>query len=235
MARVYWSVASLPSVEEIEDLRVYLDGVFPLEENRAYIDALMGRANRRAIPRVTVARLGALSLLPAMFARAGIEPATIRLARDENGRPYGQCISGECIRFDFNLSHSDAHVACALLVGDGRVGVDAEELLTPKRALPLIDHYCTEGEKKALETLSDLEKATAFTRMWTIREALSKQNGRGMPLRYDASLIPDSVRVFWTAIPKTGTQMALCVPTDVALSDLVEMAPYPALQWRIVE
>ncbi len=235
MACVYWSIAPLPPVEELETLRASLDGVFPLEENRAYFDALMGQANRRVLPRITAARLGALSLLPAMLIRAGIEPATICLTRDEHGRPYGRSAMEECIPFDFNLSHSDAHVACALLTGGGRVGVDAEELVTPKRALPLIDRFCTEGEKKDLEALTDVEKAEAFTRMWTIREALSKQDGRGMPLRYDASLIPDSVRVFCTSIPLRRTQIALCVPTDVALSDLIEMTPYPALQWKSVE
>lgn len=235
MGIVYWSATPLPSVDEIPALRAYLDESFPLADNSAYLDRLMGSESRRPLPRVVLARLCALSLLPSMLAHAGITPQTIRLTRSESGRPYGQDLSEDRIPFDFNLSHSDAHVVCALLVGDGQIGVDAEELLTPTRALPLIHHFCTEGEKKNLDALSDEEKAAAFTRIWTIREAVAKQNGQGMPLRYDAARIPATVRVFCGSIPQTETRVALCVPRDIGMSEIISLRPAPAVSWQEAE
>ncbi len=136
---------------------------------------------------------------------------------------------------DFNLSHSDAHAACALLVGDGRIGVDVEELVPPNRALRLIQRYCTEGERQMLSSLTDEEKANAFTRLWTVREAISKQDGRGNPLRFDASLVPDSVRVFGASIPHTGTQISICAPADCSPQGLVQVSSFPDVSWSVAD
>ena len=235
MGKVYWAVTTLSSEDGIPALRAYLDRSFPLGENQVYLDRLMGYEGRSALPRVVAARLGALALLPPMLALAGIQPAGIRFTRDENGRPYGRYVSEGGVPFDFNLSHSDAHAVCTLLIGDGRVGVDVEEPVSVSRALPLIRRYCTEGELKMLMGRTEREQAQIFTRIWTLREAISKQDGRGYPLKFDASLVPDAVRVFCASLPDTGTQISICTPADVGLADLIEVSAGSDVLWEPME
>jgi phosphopantetheinyl transferase len=118
------------------------------------------------------------------------------------------------VGFDFNLSHSSAHIAAALLVGDGKVGVDVEEPISPKRALPLIRRFCTEGELAMLADLPDDESLAArfFTSTWVEREAIAKQDGGGMPLRFDTAKLPEGIMLWSGHLPHTDTAIALCAP-----------------------
>ena len=171
---------------------------------------------------MTAQRLGALSLLPSLLEAAGIAPASLILRRDEHGRPYCQAANGGppfceltgChTPADFNLSHTDTHVAAALMIGEGRVGVDIEEPVPPARALPLINRYCTEGELAMMGTPSDEATAAGFfTFVWVMREAIAKQKGGGQPLGYDAAGVPDDVLAWNGYLPDTGTAVALCAP-----------------------
>jgi hypothetical protein len=109
-------------------------------------------------------------------------------------------------------------VAAALLVGDGKVGVDIEEPIPPARALPLIRRYCTEGELAILKSAPDDENTAAdyFTFTWVLREAMAKQEGGGMPLRFDTAHIPTGVMVWNGYLPDTDTAVALCAPMNNA-------------------
>lgn len=207
---LYLTVRPIPSEAEISTLREYLLKSFPREENLPYLDALVGSS----LPRVAAERLGALSLLPSLLKAAQIPTIGIILRRDEHGRPYCVREDGTSVEFDFNLSHSSAHVACALLIQDGRVGVDIEELIPPKRALPLIRRFCSEGELTLLENAptGDEIAADLFTSIWVEREALAKQEGQGMPLRFDTTRIPDGVMIWTGYLPDTETKIALCGP-----------------------
>ena len=230
MASLLVSVRPLPSAEELEELRQWLPSAFPTEET--YLARLAGDAEHPIPLRIEAARLGALSLLPPLLARASIPSDALRLARDEHGRPFGVCPAENIPPFDFNLSHSDGHVACALLVGGGRVGIDVEEAVPPKRALPLLRRYGTPGEHAALDALSDEEKAAGFTRLWVIREALAKQDGRGMPLRYDASRIPPTLGVLHGILTPSGAHVALCTPEPLRAEDVIPVPPCPAIRWQ---
>lgn len=214
MGRLYWSVSPLPSASDLSALRDELARAFPSEENRSYLEDL---AKESAPVAVTAARLGALSLLPPLLRRCGVDPAALILQRDAHGRPFLRSCADGHIPCDFNLSHSYSHGFCAVLTGGGRVGVDIEEPIPSRRALKLIRRYCTPGELRLLEPFSEEDQALAFTRIWTIREALGKQAGQGMPLRYDASEIPDGIQVLTREISETGTRLALCVPLHTEL------------------
>ncbi len=211
--RLLLTVRPTPSAEAVPSLRAYLEESFPREENLPYLDALFGSPDRPALPRVTRERLGALSLLPSLLAAAGIPTAGLILRRDGHGRPYCEASDGS-LSFDFNLSHSVAHVAGALLVGGGKVGVDIEEPIPPERALPLIRRFCTEGELAMLDTLppDDALAARFFTSAWVEREALAKQDGGGMPLRFDTAKLPDGVMLWSGHLPGAETEVALCAP-----------------------
>jgi phosphopantetheinyl transferase len=214
MGRLYRAVCPLPSAESIPALRAYLETTLPL--CRGYVDTLAGGLAGGSIPpRVAVSRLCGLSLLPPLLERAGISLTRLRLYRDEHGRPYGISLDPTAPAFDFNISHSNTYGACALLVGGGRVGIDVEDAIPPARAAALIRRYCTEGEKSLLDGLTNEEAAAAFTRIWTIREALGKQEGRGMPLRYDATRIPHGVTVDSQPVGSSGAWITVACPRGV--------------------
>jgi phosphopantetheinyl transferase len=188
-------------------------------ENIPYLDALCGSP----LPRVTAQRLGALSLLPSLLEAAGVDSTALILRRDGHGRPYCEAADGSLpvcglptlpSPFDFNLSHTDTHIAGALLVGSGKVGVDIEEPIPPARALPLIRRYCTDGELAILESLPSDETLAArfFTSTWVEREAIAKQEGGGMPLRFDTAKLPADVMMWSGLLTDTQTAIALCAP-----------------------
>lgn len=163
----------------------------PYSENTQYLQSI---ADSSAPSRVKVQRLSALHLLTELLSQVFPDALdTLRLLRDEHGRPYAQ--TGEsCPPFDFNLSHTEGTVACALLVGNGRVGVDAETLLPYDRAHKLAKRFYTEQENTHLSTFSTEDAyAEEVTRLWTAKEALSKQDGRGEPLRFDGLSIPSGL------------------------------------------
>lgn len=210
--RLLLTVGRVPEEAELPSLRRILDSAFPLPENRPYLEALTGSAERPCPPRVAAERLGALSLIPSLLEAAGVDSRALILRRDEHGRPYCEAPDGTRAGFDFNLSHSALHTAAALLTDGGRVGVDTEELIPTERALPLIRRYCTEGERALLQGLPDTEAAQAFTRIWTVREALGKQEGIGMPLGFDAANPPAGVVILPFTLSDTGGCVTLCVP-----------------------
>ena len=114
-----------------------------------------------------------LRLLRLLLEHAG-ENTDVELAREPNGRPY---IIGRK-DLDFNVSHSDTLAVCALSVGDGRVGVDTETIVStvpPERQNRFAQKYFSENEKKLLES-----DTSAFSRIWTAKEAYLKRIGRGI-------------------------------------------------------
>jgi hypothetical protein len=223
--RLYLTIQPTPAEEEIPSLRRFLEASFPHKDNLPYLDALYGSPDHPAMPRVTAERLGALSLLPSLLKAAGVDSTALILRRDGHGRPYCEAADGSLpvcglptlpSPFDFNLSHTDTHIAGALLVGSGKVGVDIEEPIPPARALPLIRRYCTEGELAILKTVPDDETVAAnfFTSVWVEREALGKQDGKGMPLLFDTAQIPEDVWMWSGHLPDTDTALALCAPKE---------------------
>jgi phosphopantetheinyl transferase len=169
----------------------------------------------RGLPHVALTRLTALSLLPPLLEAAGLDSRELILARDAHGRPHAV----NAPELDFNLSHSDAHAVCALLIGGGRVGVDVEVPLSPDRAARLWHRYATDGER-ARFTSADSQPQECFLRLWTLREALAKQDGRGQPLNFDASAVPQGVCLHSGHLTDTGAALALCVPEGVSLCDI---------------
>ena len=220
MNHIYLAVRPLPPEDEAEQLQGKLNKRFPAEENSAYIQRLC-TGDRGPLPsRVSVPRLGALCLLAEMLDALSIPTRDLRLARDEHSRPFANLPEGPA-PFDFNVSHSGAHVACAVLMGEGLIGLDVEEPLSRERAIPLIKRYCTEGELAMISA----DEGPAFTRLWTIREALAKQDGRGAPLRYDASRIPAGIDVLCYESADSGAYLSLAYPqvaagTKITIMDL---------------
>ncbi len=212
---LYVAVRPIPPATEIPGLCRSLEEAFSAPGNTAYLDALTATHTNEPSPARllrTAARLGALSLLPDLIRMAGQDPSLLQLNRDAHGRPFITSLSDADMGLDFNLSHSDAHVACALLVSPEdslwRVGIDVEELIPPARCARLAARYASEDEQACLQT----DTALGFTKIWTIREALSKQDGLGMPLRFDAAHPPAHVCLLCGQLPDTGTCVTICLP-----------------------
>ncbi len=179
------------------------------------------------------------------------EIPSLILMRDAHGRPYAIDRTGRrpFRPFDFNLSHTKAHIACALLLGgDGMaetesapnripmVGLDVEEPIPAPRAAALAARYATEGERARMSPAGARISVDGsppphmrtdggrspldFTRIWTMREAIGKYLGEGKPLCRDAVAPPPGTRLWCARLPDTGAALTLCVPDFLRADDL---------------
>ena len=73
---------------------------------------------------------------------------------------------------DFNLSHADTLVACAV-TATGRVGIDCERV-RPVQAAALLQRILSPAERAPADT-----DAQIFFRLWTQKEAVIKAEGNG--------------------------------------------------------
>lgn len=209
--RLYLTVRALSpdAPGDVGALRRALTASFPGPVNEAYLREL-----ESASPAVTLTRLTALSLLPPLLEEAGIPPAAVRLSRDVAGRP-SLTLPEKAEPADFNLSHSAGHVACALWTGHGRVGVDIEEPIPADRAIKLSERFFSPGEQVMLLHLArEIGIPSAFAAVWTAKEAISKQDGRGGPLGFDASTPPLGITLQRVFPDSTGAVLTVCWPGD---------------------
>lgn len=94
----------------------------------------------------------------------------LRLQYNEHGKP----MLVDYPDIHFNLSHCRDAVAC--IVGGQPVGIDVECI---DRYRPLLLDY-TMNEHERAHIAASPEPATAFIRLWTMKEALLKLTGQGI-------------------------------------------------------
>ena len=103
------------------------------------------------------------------------EALPLQMKKGEHGKPF---LDPPCPNFDFNLSHSGSMVI--LGIASGPIGVDVEKT---KRAYLNIEgmmrHFT---EREALRIRRALNKEAEFYRIWTYREAFSKETGFGLAI-----------------------------------------------------
>lgn len=113
----------------------------------------------------------ARKLLDRLLIKVGSHLTSADIIKEENEKP--RFADGG---IDFNITHSKGLVACALSLGQGRIGIDAERIhgsISPARQGALVRRFFSEKEKKAL---ADGE---SFVSLWTKREAYLKMTGEG--------------------------------------------------------
>ena len=122
-----------------------------------------------------------------------------------------------------NLSHCKGLAVCA--VGRFPVGIDCERPRAVKDSL--LDRICAPEEAAAIRAASDRE--TAFSRLWTLKEAYGKFTGRGIrePLETLRFAIGDSIRfvhpasenvMFFQMIRENHHIISVCLPkTDLRI------------------
>ena len=135
--------------------------------NEGYRDAWMVRHGNPENQTVIRAGLAGLWLLQ----QAGYMG---ELCYDENGRP-----SLRSSAVDFNISHTDNYVFCAIAKDEGRVGLDAEapKRMSSLRSLALAERWFVGGERREFAHDPSLNR---FLKIWTCKESFLKWTGDGL-------------------------------------------------------
>ncbi len=220
-------------IQPLSDKKVPLDSIKaqitamlpPCPENQAY---LLHLCHEKVLPEVQRQRLTALGCLLALL-RAHLPTAlsSLRLYRDELGRPYARTEAEKTRSFDFNLTHSRFYAGCALLLGEGRVGLDIEEAIPAEKAEKIAARFFSEAELRYLHGLPQtVDPALETAYLWTAKEALAKQDGRGFPLRHDSLAPPSDVWLWRGSIQ--GSKEAACSPSVLTVCAPAD-CPFPVL------
>jgi len=119
---------------------------------------------------------------------APIPPEAWRFVRSPTGKPaidWAQVktrlsnIPSEAADLEFNLSHTDGMILCAVTRG-AAVGVDVEDACRPVEFLPLARRFFAPAEIALLENLPPDQVPHTFYRLWTLKEAYLKAQGAGL-------------------------------------------------------
>ncbi len=182
------------------------------EERRAKIDRLRRKEDK-------CLSLGAAVLLQKVLALNGITRATI--AVDDNGKPF----LPDYPDVFFNLSHSGRRVMC--VVADTPVGCDVQ-YINESIDLSIAKRYFTSAETALITEAGDtLSQAKEFFRLWTIKESVVKQSGKGISaLRaVDTQNLPAALSLH--VIDRgDGYMMAACA-TAATFDDAVDVSLAP--------
>jgi 4'-phosphopantetheinyl transferase len=136
----------------------------------------------------------------------GISAPEIRLT--EYGKPYITAADA----LHFNISHSGDHVVLAM--SDAPVGVDIEQRMPIE--WQQISQTFGEKEREMLDKAGD--PISCFYRIWTMREAFAKADGRGIPLfdeeqpdiDYERGIVAHCGKTWYLAAAEIGSY-SVCV------------------------
>lgn len=127
----------------------------------------------RFIPDRLRSLYGALLVRMGIYRHAGILPDMQQFTHEFMVKPELICSEKNV---SFNLSHSGACVVCG--VSDHQLGIDTEQMILP---FPNEVLSCfAPAERAECEQGSEAERANAFYRLWTRKEAYGKWNGLGL-------------------------------------------------------
>ena len=93
--------------------------------------------------------------------------------------PFGKPALADSRELEFNLSHTRGLALIALALG-GPLGVDVEAVRRDDPPLDVADRFFSPAELRQLEATSPENKAMAFFRCWTRKEAFIKALGQGL-------------------------------------------------------
>ncbi len=105
-----------------------------------------------------------------------VEVGEIKLLPDEYGKLY---LASHSAQFAFNLSHSNQVVAC-VVASEGKIGIDVEKV--EKNLLEVAERFFAPGEIQYLKEASPLEQRELIYKLWTLKEAYIKAEGKGLSI-----------------------------------------------------
>ena len=127
-------------------------------------------------------------------------PGQVTVGNDEAGRPWARGPEGEA--YAVSLAHSGSVAAAIAVPGDGTVGIDVEPVTD--RGPAVVDTALTPAERELLDRLPGTDRAEAFTRLWTAKEAVAKALGGGLAGRPRAFVVTGADAAGCTVEPPGG-------------------------------
>jgi len=115
----------------------------------------------------------------------GVAPCEVEIAVGAGGKPFLVAAGAPA----FNVSHSHGLTAIAV-TGGFPVGVDLERIDPRLDVGAIARRFLAVDEAAHLARLDAAERATAFLRLWTRREACAKASGAGFTGGLGATLAP---------------------------------------------
>ena len=106
------------------------------------------------------------------------EPAGLAFETGEFGKPT-VVLRTERPAVSFNMAHSGDVILYAVANGC-RVGVDVEAIRVDRDLMELAESQFSRDEVAALQAIESVERAAAFYRCWTLKEAYVKARGEGL-------------------------------------------------------
>ena|ERR1700691_954931 len=170
----------------------------------------------------------------------GLPPGAVAIARDcqhcgaDHGRPYVQAAP-----LDFSVSHTKGWLLVAV-VADGKVGVDVEVVTETRAADELARQVLGPAEQERFGLLPRSERAAAFIRAWTRKEATVKLTGHGIAAPFRHLDVTGDLAV--TSFPPPGwpadpihlrdlpptLDLAAALASTVPIESVVYCGPVPA-------
>ncbi len=143
------------------------------------------RADRFHFEKDRRAYTAARALVRASLSRfEQVNPQDWRFKQNSYGKPeIDQPISGR--RLQFNLSHTDGLVACAVSTSRS-VGVDVESLDRIAADLKVAESFFAPQEVDQLKSVDISERQDTFFNFWTLKESYIKALGFGLSLSLDS-------------------------------------------------
>jgi 4'-phosphopantetheinyl transferase len=128
-----------------------------------------------------VAGRGTLRRILARYLKC--KPSELTFSYTSFGKPFLRDEPESGLRF--NLSHSEDHALLAVTRGRA-IGVDIEHIRPDFATLEIAQRFFSESECQALLRIPEAERAIAFFRCWTRKEAFIKAIGEGLSFPLDA-------------------------------------------------
>jgi 4'-phosphopantetheinyl transferase len=164
---------------------------FAREEDRVRFQ--LGRAATRCI-------IGRYLALPA---------GEILIEAGPHGKPQLGAVPVAARAVHFNLSHSGGWILVAF-ARSFPLGIDVETLTAQRLTAELIEHVMCAGEREALQALPPEQRAAAFFKCWTSKEAFLKGLGAGLSV---------SLRAIEVSIDPGAPAQLLAAPSELQPSD----------------
>ena len=115
------------------------------------------------------------------------DPHAIQFGAGAHGKPYiDQPASAPPVHFNLSHSHRSAVIA---VTGAGPIGIDMEHIRLNVAHDEIARRYFSPKEQEWLESRPENERKRDFFRLWVLKEALIKADGRGLSMTLAAAEI----------------------------------------------
>ena len=136
----------------------------------------------------------------------------LNIETNSYGKPY---IPG--YPYNFNLSHSDDLLICG--ISDLELGVDAEKKVKPERVEKVAKRFFAEEEQDYIASAED--PSSAFTEIWTKKEAYVKALGTGGSTPLNSFSVVSPIEGYSFSHSTAGDyHYTICVKADTFPDDM---------------